>query len=92
MGAKVKIWSFLIFTGDNLSILAATHVGLVAISLDTLNTTTISTSVAYVVAFETKTRKVIWSEYDSIKRAYPNGTASEVLKTGIGKAKSAFNY
>ena len=75
-----------------MSILAATTAGLVAVSLDTLNTTTISTPTVYAVAFDTKTGKVIWSEDGSIKRAYANGTESEILKTGTSKAKPVLNH
>ena len=61
-----------------------------AISLDTLNATVISPApapIAYGVAFDTKTGKAVWSEQGgSIKRAYPNGTDLEVLRTGTGKA------
>ena len=66
--------------------MAATGAGLVAISLDTLNATVISTPTALGVAFDTKIGKAIWSESGSIKRAYPDGTEAEVLKTGSGKA------
>ena len=59
-----------------------------AVSLDTLNATVISKPIALGVAFDTKTSKIIWSESNrSIRRAYPNGTELEVLKTGTGKSQ-----
>ena len=78
-----------IFTDFTVGILAATSSGLVAISLDTLNSTVISSANMIGVGFDTKTSKAIWSEQSgTMKRAYVNGTETEVLKTGAGKARN----
>ena len=74
------------FTDNSDVNLASTALGLVAVSLDTSNVTVISPYDTDAVAFDTKTGKAIWTEYELIKRAYANGTEKEILKRATSKA------